>query len=225
MQLEQNIRGLCARAGISFNDFLNDMDVDHVNELTVYDLEAVAEEYETDLHALLFKQVALTPEWQQKLDAIRLLILDVDGVMTDGGMYFAESGDQIKRYDTKDGMAIRHLTGSDFNVAIISSGFKPGMVEKRAEVLGIQHCVVTREPKKMILEELCAKIGVTLAETAIIGDDINDLEVIQAVGFSACPSDAMDVVKANVDLILRKKGGHGCIREFIDNYLLKEPLK
>ena len=61
--------------------------------------------------------------------------------------------------------------------------------------------------------------------TAIIGDDVNDLEIIKTVGFAACPSDAMDIVKTNVDVILSKKGGEGCVREFIDSYLLKQPLE
>ncbi len=225
MLLEQNIKGICAKAGISFNDFLDDMDVDNVMELSVYDLEAIAEEYHTDLHALLFKQTGLTPNWQKKLENIKLLILDVDGVLTDGGMFFTENGDQIKRYNTKDGMAIRHLTKSGFQVALISSGFKPGMVEARAEVLGIQHCIVTREPKKSVLDKICESMGLELSQTAIIGDDINDLELIDVCGFSACPADAVDIVKSKVDLVLSQNGGHGCVREFIDNFLLKEPIK
>ncbi len=225
MQLEQNIKALCAKSGINFDDFLDDMEVENVMELTIYDLEAVSEEYETDIHALLFKQIALTPAWKKKIEKIKLLILDVDGVMTDGGMYFTENGDQIKKYNTKDGMAIRHLTTKDFQVAIISSGFQPGMVEKRAEMLGIQNCIVSRDPKIDLLKKMCAEMNLELENVAIIGDDINDLDIIKKCGFSACPADAVEVVKSNVDLILKNKGGQGCVREFIDLYLLAEPLK
>jgi 3-deoxy-D-manno-octulosonate 8-phosphate phosphatase (KDO 8-P phosphatase) len=75
------------------------------------------------------------------------------------------------------------------------------------------------------LKELCAKLNLTVENVAIIGDDINDLEVMKSVGFAACPSDAVAVVKSNVDLILNKKGGDGCVREFIDHYIVSSPLK
>jgi YrbI family 3-deoxy-D-manno-octulosonate 8-phosphate phosphatase len=165
-----------------------------------------------------------TNAFKTKLAKIKLLILDVDGVMTDGGMYFTEKGDQIKKYNTKDGMAILHLTKNEFQVGIISSGFSDNMVKKRAEMLGIQNCYVGRDKKIEILSNYCKELSIQLENVAIIGDDINDLEIIKNVGFSACPADAMDIVKTNVDVILNKKGGEGCVREFIDSYLLKEPL-
>jgi len=91
-------------------------------------------------------------------------------------------------------------------------------------MLGIQNCYVGRDKKIEILSNYCKELSIQLENVAIIGDDINDLEIIKNVGFSACPADAMDVVKTNVDVILNKKGGEGCVREFIDSYLLKEPL-
>lgn len=224
MYLEQNIKGLCSKNGIDFNEFMNDLDVDHVSELTIYDLEAVCEEYEVDLLSLLFKPMFRPDLWSKKLDKIKLLVLDVDGVMTDGGMYYTESGDQFKKYNTKDGMAIQHLVKSDFQVAIISSGFKAEMVKARAELLGIQRCYVGRDPKMQILEGYCKEMAISLENVALVGDDINDLEMIRKIGFSACPSDAVNAVKSKVDVVLSKKGGEGCVREFIDTYLLKQPL-
>ena len=224
MYLEHNIKGLCSKFGIEFNQFLDDLDVDNVSELNVYDLEAVCEEYEVDLLSLLFKPLFKTDTWNKKLAKIKLLVLDVDGVMTDGGMYYTESGDQFKKYNTKDGMAIQHLVKNDFQVAIISSGFKTEMVKSRADLLGIQNCYVGREPKMDILNQLCTKLNIGLENVALIGDDVNDLAMIRAIGFSACPKDAVNVVKSNVDVILSKKGGEGCVREFIDAFLLKEPL-
>lgn len=224
MYLEQNIKGLCSKNGIDFNEFMNDLDVDHVSELTIYDLEAVCEEYEVDLLSLLFKPMFRSDLWSKKIDKIKLLVLDVDGVMTDGGMYYTESGDQFKKYNTKDGMAIQHLVKSNFQVAIISSGFKAEMVKARAELLGIQRCYVGRDPKMQILEGYCKEMGITLENVALVGDDINDLEMIRKIGFSACPSDAVNAVKSQVDVVLSKKGGEGCVREFIDTYLLKQPL-
>lgn len=224
MYLEQNIKGLCSKFGVKYNEFLEDLDVDNVSELTVYDLEAVCEEYEVDLLSLLFKPLFNKEMWNKKLKNIKLLVLDVDGVMTDGGMYYTESGDQFKKYNTKDGMAIQHLVKSDFQIAIISSGYKTEMVKSRAELLGIQNCYIGRDPKIDILKQFCAKLKIELDNVALIGDDVNDLDMIKKIGFSACPSDAVNSVKTQVDVILSKKGGDGCVREFIDSFLLKQPL-
>jgi YrbI family 3-deoxy-D-manno-octulosonate 8-phosphate phosphatase len=222
--LEQNIKGICSKYGVEFQDFLGDFGIENVLEMSLFDLQAVCDENTIDLHSLLFKPMFKTEQWKKKLDKIKLLVLDVDGVMTDGGMYFTESGDQFKKYNTKDGMAVLHLTKNDFQVAIISSGFKSEMVKARSEMLGIQHFYVGRDRKINILTDICKKLTIQLENVAMIGDDINDLEIIKQIGFSACPSDAVDVVKSNVDVILNKKGGEGCVREFIDAYLLKEPL-
>ena len=224
MYLEQNIKGLCARNGIEFDEFLSDLDAENVSELTVFDLEAISEEYEVDLLSLLFKPMFRTDLFSKKLEKIKLLVLDVDGVMTDAGMYYTENGDQIKKYNAKDGMAIQHLVKSGFQLAIISSGYKAEMVKARAELLGIQFCYVGREPKLDILQKHCEELGLKLENVAIIGDDINDLEVFRKVGFTACPSDAVLVIKSHSDVILSKKGGEGCVREFVDAYLLKQPL-
>ena len=223
--LEANIKGLCEKFGLSYLDFLNDLDAEHVNELTIFDLEAIADEYDVDLETLLFKPTFISAKLSDKLSKIKLLILDVDGVMTDGGMYFAESGEQMKKFNTKDGMAIIHLTKNNFQVAILSSGFKGEAVTSRAKMLGIQHCYVTREPKLDVLKRICTELNIELNQVAIVGDDINDLEVMRNVGVSFAPRDAVSVVKKQVDVVLEKRGGEGCVRELIDHYLLKYPLE
>lgn len=217
--LEENIKSLCAKNGLDYVGFLADLDVEHPNELTVYDIQAIAEEYGLDVYGLLFKPLGISPMLRTKLEKIRLLVLDVDGVMTDGGMYFTENGDQIKKYNTKDGMAIMQLTKANFQVAIISSGFAPKMVERRAEMLNIQNCIVTREKKDVVLEELLNQLGMTRDEVAMIGDDINDLEVMKKIGLAICPADAVQAIKQHAHLVLQSKGGEGCVREFIDMYL------
>lgn len=222
--LEQNIKGICRKAGIDFQELLADFQADSVFELTLGDLEAMAEEYEVDLQAMLFKPLFKLEHLAAKLAKIRLLILDVDGVMSDGGMYFAESGDQFKKFNTKDGLGIISLTKRGFQVGIISAGFRDVGVSARAEMLGIQRCYVGREPKINILNQWCEEMNISLDEVAMIGDDINDLEVMRSIGFKTCPADAVEVVKKEVDLILSKKGGKGCVREFIDNYLENNPL-
>ncbi len=223
-QLEHNIKGLCDENGLDFQDFLSDIEVDDVHEMSIYDLQAICEEYDLDLFALMFKPMFQPRFWKDKAKRTKLLVLDVDGVMTDGGMYQTESGDQFKKFNTKDGMAILHLTKSDFQVAIISSGFKAEAVTERAKLLGIQHCTVTRKPKIDVLKSICEELKIDLKEVAMIGDDINDLQVIRAIGFSACPRNAVQKVKSEVDIILNTNGGEGCVREFIDNFLLTEPI-
>lgn len=224
MYLEQNLRGYCERFGIDFLQLLSDMNVDNVLELSISDLESLAEEFETQVQSLLFQPMEKTNDLKAKIEKIKLLVLDVDGVMTDGGMYFTESGDQFKKFNAKDGMAISHLTRSDFQVAIISSAFKGEAVRNRAEMLGIQHCSVSREKKINTLNSICEKLNIGLENVAMIGDDINDIEVMRQIGLSFCPANAVQVIKNEVDVILRRNGGDACVRELIDNYILKKPL-
>lgn len=223
--LEQNIKGICERNGLDYTDFLDELDVDHPNDLSIYDLEAIAEEYEVDLSALLFHHTFPSMELKAKLKNIKLLILDVDGVFTDGGLYYTDSGEHFKKFNAKDGMAIAQITKRDFQVAIISSGSTEGAVSHRAKMLGIQHCSVNKEPKLTRLDKICASLDISYDQVAMIGDDINDLEIFEVCGFAACPSDAVQVVKKNADLVLSSKGGEGAIREFVDEYLLEERLK
>ena len=221
MTLEQNIKGICSKFGLDFNDFLGDLEVDHVMELSLFDLEAICEEYEIDLHTLLFKAVYFEASLKQKIKKIKLLILDVDGVMTDGGMYFTAKGDEIKKFNTKDGMGILKLRESSIDLGIISSGFSAEIVQKRAEMLGVKHCYVGRDSKMSVLNTWIEEKGLTLDQVAMIGDDINDMELMSSVGLSACPADSVNNIKSISHVILKHKGGEGCVREFIENYLQK----
>ncbi|AEA45586.1 3-deoxy-D-manno-octulosonate 8-phosphate phosphatase, YrbI family [Fluviicola taffensis DSM 16823] len=225
MFLEQNIKGLCAKFGVDFYEMLKDFDVDGVTELSILDLEAVAEEYEVDFYSLLFKPLFVFDHLKSKIEKIKLLILDVDGVMTDAGMYFAESGDQMKKYNAKDGMGIMKAQEKGLLCAIISSAFTDKMVLNRAEVLNIKHVYVGRDQKITILRQWCEELSISLSQVAMIGDDINDLSIMREIGLSACPKDAVQEVKKEVDIVLTKNGGAGVVREFIDNFLLSEPLK
>ena len=224
MILESNLKGLCQKFGIDFQQFLTDFNIEHTNELSINDLEAICDEYEVDLQALLFTPL-YTPDVHRKaLNKIKFLLLDVDGVMTDGGMYVSENGDQLKKYNTKDGMGILHLKEKGIQVGIISSGFTEKMVQQRAELLGIKHCYIGRKPKLEILETWLKELNLSFDQIAMIGDDINDLEIMKKVGLAVCPKDAVVKIKSNSHIILSKKGGEGCIREFIDVYLMAEPI-
>ena len=219
MTLEQNIKGICSKFGLNFNDFLQDLEVDHVMEMSLFDLEAICEEYEIDLQTILFKAVYFEAALEKKIKKIKLLILDVDGVMTDGGMLFSAKGDEMKKFNTKDGMGILKLRDSSIEVGIISSGFSAEIVNKRAEMLGIKNCYVGRESKMDILNGWMKDKGLKADEVAMIGDDINDLEIMKSIGLSACPSDAVNEIKSIAQVILKHRGGEGCVREFIENYL------
>lgn len=150
---------------------------------------------------------------------IKFLGLDVDGTLTDGGMYYTESGEEFKRFDTKDGRGIIELQKQGVKVGLLSSGFKKKIIEGRAQTLGLEKFYVGTDPKIGILQQWCNDMGVDMKEVAYIGDDINDRDIINAVGFTACPADAMPSIKKIVDVVLTNKGGYGCVREFIEEHL------
>ncbi len=151
---------------------------------------------------------------------IKFLVLDVDGVMTDGGMYYTESGDQFKKFNTKDGMGIQLAIKAGLKVAFLSSGSQAMIVRGRAKTLGVDHIYIGPRPKIDVLSEWCREFEIQLNQVAYIGDDVNDLEVMEAVGFSGCPADAVEAIKLKANVILTRKGGDACVREFIDEHLL-----
>jgi YrbI family 3-deoxy-D-manno-octulosonate 8-phosphate phosphatase len=116
-------------------------------------------------------------------------------------------------------MGILHSSKKGIEIGIISSGFSDQIVKKRAEMLGIKNCYVGRDSKIDILDQWIQEKNLSYDEVAMIGDDINDLSIMNKIGFSACPSDSVNEVKAICDVILQKKGGTGCVREFIDEYI------
>tara|TARA_Y100000768_G_scaffold388817_1_gene387488 strand:- start:6273 stop:6752 length:480 start_codon:yes stop_codon:yes gene_type:complete len=154
-----------------------------------------------------------------KIPKIKLLVLDVDGTMTDNGIYIDENGVESKRYNAKDGVGIYELIKNNVKIGIISHSEKGDGIKSRASYLGIDHCYVGNDPKDKVLLEWINNEKILIKEVAFIGDDINDMSIINIVGFSACPADASDPVKDKVSLILESKGGYGCVREFSDLYL------
>ena len=224
MYLEQNLKGLCTKFGVDYTSFLQDFDVEHAHELSIFDLEAVCEEYNIDMMNLLFKHLYHNESLKKRLLSIKFLVLDIDGVLTDEGMYVSENGDQMKKFNAKDRMAILHLTKNQREVGFLSSGFTQHMVQDRAKLLGVSKCYVGREAKITVLKEWCNELKIDMSEVAFIGDDVNDIEILNHVGVAICPKNAVNRVKTICHIILDKKGGEGCVREFIDNYLLNEPI-
>ena len=152
------------------------------------------------------------------LRGIKLFATDVDGVLTDGGMYYAESGDEWKKFNTRDGMGIKLLQRAGIITAIVTQE-RTKLVARRAEKLAIPELHQGVMDKLSLVRDMSARYGLTLNQVAYIGDDINDLETLKAVGFSATPADGMPQVAAAVDYICRKKGGEGAVRELIEMIL------
>lgn len=153
---------------------------------------------------------------------IKLFVSDVDGVLTDAGMYYSEHGDEMKKFNTKDGMAFQLLRDRNIKTAIITSE-QTDIVTNRAKKLKIDFLSqgVYGKEKLNALIKICEKENITLSEVAYIGDDINCKEILEFVGLKACPNDAINIIK-DIDGIIHLKlnGGQGCVREFVDNYIL-----
>ena len=152
------------------------------------------------------------------LRGIKLFATDVDGVLTDGGMYYAESGDEWKKFNTRDGMGIKLLQRAGIITAIVTQE-RTKLVARRAEKLAIPELHQGVMEKLSLVRDMSARYGLTLNQVAYIGDDINDLETLKAVGFSATPADGMPQIAAAVDYICKKKGGEGAVRELTEMIL------
>ena len=151
----------------------------------------------------------------QTAQNIRLLILDVDGVLTDGKLYFSNSGEEMKAFSTLDGHGIKLLRSSGVEVAIIT-GRKSNLVAKRASDLGIHLIAQGREDKFVALQELLENHPVTLENIAYIGDDHPDLLVMTRVALGVAVSNAHPDVIAHANWITQRKGGEGAVREVVD---------
>ena len=152
---------------------------------------------------------------QARLRGVRLLAMDVDGVLTDAGMYYSESGDELKKFNTRDGMGIKMLQAAGLVTAFITRE-KTAIVERRGQKLAVPEVHQGVDDKRVVLATLASKYGLTLDQVAYIGDDVNDLEALRAVGFSAAPADAMPSVLKAVHFVCKKKGGEGAVRELAD---------
>lgn len=155
-----------------------------------------------------------------KASKIKLVVLDVDGVFTDGGMYYSSAGEEIKKFNVKDGMAITRAISKGMEFGIISAASRSEVVKIRANILGIQHVYVGRDPKIEVLEGWLYKMGFGFENVAYIGDDINDVAILEKVGLSAAPSDAVIQARRAAQIVLNEKGGQGCIRSFIEHYIM-----
>ncbi len=155
---------------------------------------------------------------------IELIVLDVDGCMTDGRIIYTAEGDEIKAFNVKDGFAIVNWIALGRHAAIIT-GRSSKIVERRAKELGIKHFYQGVKDKLARLEALCGELGITLEQVAVIGDDLNDYRMLKACGHSFVPNDAMHRVVEIADTVLSRKGGDGAVREMIELLILREGLE
>ena len=168
----------------------------------------------TMLENLMRKHVLKT----QPVTKVKLFLTDVDGVLTDGGMYYSETGDELKKFNTRDGMGFHLLREAGIKSGIITTE-NTQIVERRAAKLKVDYVYQGKNTggKLQTAMEICRKEGITLAEAAYIGDDINCYDLLCNVGMAACPADAVEKIKTIPNIkILRKKGGEGVVREFIE---------
>ena len=188
---------------------------------TVQDLIVLSSLFNVSIDDLLKKDLEARANLAQS-KIIKFLVLDVDGTLTDGGMIFTSNGDEMKRFDAKDGRGIINTIKAGIPVGLLSSGLNQPLLEKRAKMLGIQFVFADEKSKLVTLSKWCNQLNISLENVAYIGDDVNDVKVMQHVGIAACPSDAVREVRDIAHVILTKKGGHGCVREFIDEYIFAE---
>ncbi len=149
---------------------------------------------------------------------IKLFCTDVDGVLTDSGMYYSEKGDELKKFNTRDGKAIELLKKHKIKTAIITSE-NTSIVKKRGDKIGVDFIFQGINNKLEHVKKLCREQKIKLSEIAFIGDDLNDLNLLKNVGLSACPSNAVYKIKNISDYICSKKGGDGCMREFAEKII------
>ena len=151
----------------------------------------------------------------------KLILTDIDGVWTDGGMYYNDTDMELKKFNTYDsaGVLFAHYLGIPVGIL---TGENTKIVQRRANKLNIDYCYLGCKDKVCVARELCEKLGIVLEDVAYIGDDINDLKLLRLVGWAGVPSSAPNYVKEVADIHLIKKGGEGVFREFVEKIIGEE---
>jgi 3-deoxy-D-manno-octulosonate 8-phosphate phosphatase (KDO 8-P phosphatase) len=150
---------------------------------------------------------------------IKLLVLDVDGCLTDGSIIYTQNGDELKHFNVKDGLAIASWIKMGHHVAIIT-GRRSEIVKRRADELGITHLFQGIHNKDEVLRTLLGELNLNFSHVAAIGDDLNDSKMLQLVAKSYTPSDGSHYIKKIVDTVLKHKGGRGAVREMIEEIII-----
>ena len=149
----------------------------------------------------------------------KLILTDIDGVWTDGGMYYDQTGNEWKKFNTSDSAGVLFAHRLSILVGIIT-GESTDIVARRAQKLNIDHVMQGAKDKLSIALQLCQDLGIDIKDTAYIGDDIGDIALLRAVGIAGVPASAPDYIKEFSHVVLSKKGGEGVFREFVEKIIL-----
>lgn len=181
-----------------------------MNEDTFYEIDEPSDW--VIIEALMKKNGIVAPN---EVPEIKMFLTDCDGCLTDGGMYYSEHGDELKKFNTRDGMGFALLKEKGILTGIITSE-SVDLNRRRAEKLKLDILEVGCKNKAGVIERLCGQYGVAFENACYIGDDVNDIESLKMVGFGCCPADALPEVKAVAKYITTARGGEGVIREVVD---------
>ncbi len=154
----------------------------------------------------------------EKFKKVKAFVFDVDGVLTDGNVLITESGDQLRTMDIKDGYAINHAIKAGYQILVISGGTSEG-VRIRLNKLGVQHVELGVKDKMEVLKRLLSELNLRAEDCLAVGDDVPDIEILNYVGCSACPADAIYDVRDTIDYLSPFLGGKGCVRDVIEKVL------
>ena len=149
------------------------------------------------------------------MDLPKLILTDIDGVWTDGGMYYDGTNVELKKFNTYDSAGVMFAHHLGIPVGILT-GENTQIVQRRADKLKVDYCYLGCKDKVAVAQQLCDNLGITFKDVAYIGDDLNDLECIKICGYTAAPADAVEEVLNSVNYVCKHNGGEGAVREFID---------
>ncbi|MDV7340092.1 HAD-IA family hydrolase [Terasakiella sp. A23] len=154
-------------------------------------------------------------DFKEQLKTVKLLSLDVDGILTDGGLYYTETGDELRKFNVKDGMGMKKAREAGVELCIISAS-TTNAIQERGKRLGLSHVYTGAKNKIEILQKICDELDISLDNVAHMGDDLNDISIMEKIGTPITVDDAVEEVKAHTVYITQKKGGCGAVREICD---------
>jgi YrbI family 3-deoxy-D-manno-octulosonate 8-phosphate phosphatase len=157
----------------------------------------------------------ITPKLKQKLENVNFVLTDVDGVLTDGGMYYSENGEMLKKFNTKDGMGVELLLLNKIKTILITKE-NSKIALSRGNKIKVALTIIDCHDKELELPKICKKFKIKPNQIAYVGDDINDFGIMKKVSVSFSPSDAHESIKKSVDYVCKSKGGEGVFREVAD---------
>lgn len=149
---------------------------------------------------------------------IKLILTDIDGVWTDGGMYYDQLGNEWKKFHTYDSAGVLFAHQRNIPVGIVT-GEDTEIVRRRAEKLKVDYLYMGVQDKVQVAADLCKQLGISMEEVAFIGDDLNDMDLLEQAGISATPASSPEYVQAKAKMVMSKKGGEGVFREFVEKIL------